>query len=125
MAHYHSHKRRTANGRMKMAEIEITFSDTEFQLKNGFTMVMPFEVCAVASATVEHGDLCDVNLEIVIGAKGENVPVYVSDFVAAWFLENEDWYHTKFYENLGDYCGRDPDEAYERRRDERAMGFEL
>ena len=86
-----------------MTEIEITISDTEFTLKNGFTLCTPFEVAVVASATIDDGEICVPILEVVVGVKGEKVPVYTSDFLTVWFSENETRYSDRFYENLSDY----------------------
>ena len=86
-----------------MDEIEITISDTEFTLKNGFTLCTPFEVCAIASLDMDGDEIDSMALEAVVGAKGQVVPVNVSDFITLWFEENQNAYKTKFYENLSEY----------------------
>jgi len=125
MAHYHSHKRRTANGRMKMDEIEITYSETEFTLKNGFTLSCPFEVCVVATVIADGGETESANLEAVVGKQGQTVPVCIADFVQLYFDENKGWFEQQAQDQIDDDFGRKADQAYDVVKDHRAMGFEL
>ena len=69
-----------------MTEIEITISDTEFTLKNGFTLCTPFEVCAIASLDMDGDEIDSMALEAVVGAKGQVVPVNVSDFICSQLI---------------------------------------
>jgi len=104
MAHYHSHKRRTANGR---------------------TLGCPFEVCVVATVIADGGETESANLEIVVGKQGQTVPVCVADFVEHYFDENRDWFEQQARNQMDDDFGRKADQAYDVLKDHRAMGFEL
>ena len=108
-----------------MDEIEITYSDTEFTLKNGFTLSCPFEVCVVATVIADGGETESANLEIVVGKQGQTVPVCVADFVEHYFDENKDWFEQQAQDQIDDDFGRRADQAYDVVKDHRAMGFEL
>ena len=106
-----------------MDEIEITYSETEFTLKNGFTLSCPFEVCAVATVTFDDGEVYTTKIEIVVGKQGQTVPVYVADFVECWFDENKGWFERQAQDQMDNDFGRAADRAYDVVKDQRAMGF--
>jgi len=107
-----------------MDEIEITYSETEFTLKNGFTLSCPFEVCVVATVIADGGETESANLEAVVGKQKQDVPVCIADFVQLYFDENKDWFEQQAQDQMDDDFGRKADQAYDVVKDHRAMGFE-
>ena len=99
-----------------MTEIEITISDTEFTLRNGFSIGAPFPISVTASLMIDDSEVYSMSLEAVTDAKGTAVLVCVSDFMAVWFAENQSIYVTEFNENIFEYGFASPRADYDEHR---------